>query len=102
MMIGGIRMTKETTYKGTPIVCHVTNDLQAAIVAKKCQDYGIHSIIKIKPYVDISQLKKILKAKLDEKKYNLCPCGKGRKLKFCCYEKELHFDHERYFHNESL
>lgn len=96
------QLAKENTDKGTPIVCYVRNELQAAIVTKRCQDYGIHSIIQIKPYVDISLLKKILKNKLNEKKYDLCPCGKGKKFKFCCYEKELHFDREPFFRNESL
>lgn len=75
-----------------PIVCCVKTELQVAIVAKKCQDYGIHSIIKIKPYIDISQLKKALRNKFQEMKYELCPCGTGKKFKFCCYEKEMAFD----------
>lgn len=94
-------MSKRLSYHGRPIVCYVMNELQVAIVAKKCQDYGIQSIIKIKPYIDISQLKKALKTVLHDMKYEPCPCGKGKKFKFCCYEKELNFDLEQYSSNQS-
>lgn len=65
------------------------NKLQAAQVAKICQDHGIQSVIKIKSFVDISQLKKAVKEKLKEKLYEPCPCGKGGKYKFCCYKNEI-------------
>ena len=71
------------------IVCSVVTELQAAQVAKICQDHGIQSVIKMKPFVDISQLKKAVKVKLKERLYDPCPCGKGVKYKFCCYKNEL-------------
>jgi uncharacterized protein YecA (UPF0149 family) len=43
----------------------------------------------MKPFVDISHLKKTVKAKMKEKLYEPCPCGKGMKFKFCCYQKEI-------------
>jgi len=85
-------MSRQNINNAKPVVCYVKTELQVALVAKKCQDYGIQSIIKLKPFVDISQLKKVLKAKIQDKKYDLCPCGKGKKFKFCCYEKEINFD----------
>ena len=36
------------------IVCSVVTELQAAQVAKICQDHGIQSVIKMKPFVEIS------------------------------------------------
>lgn len=74
------------------IVCSVMTEIQAAQVAKICQDYGIQSVIKMKPFVDISQLKKAVKGKMKEKLYNPCPCGKGRKFKFCCYKDEINIE----------
>ncbi|WP_057767310.1 hypothetical protein [Cytobacillus praedii] len=74
-----------------PIVCHVVNEQQLAQVAKICNDFGIQSIIKIKPKVDISQLKKALKVKMKDRLYDPCPCGKSGKYKFCCYKKEVNF-----------
>ena len=71
------------------IVCSVVTELQAAQVAKICQDHGIQSVIKMKPFVDISQLKKAVKVKLKGRLYDPCPCGKGSKFKFCCYKKEI-------------
>lgn len=82
-------MTNRNPPKERQIVCYVVNELQLAQVAKICNDYGIYSIIKIKPYVDLSQLKKALKIKMKDKLYEPCPCGKGGKFKFCCYKNEI-------------
>jgi uncharacterized protein YecA (UPF0149 family) len=43
----------------------------------------------MKSFVDINQLKKALKAKMKERLYDPCPCGKGKKFKFCCYQNEV-------------
>jgi uncharacterized protein YecA (UPF0149 family) len=75
--------------KEKPIVCSVVTELQAAQVAKLCESYGIQAIIRMKPIVDISHLKKMLKAKMKERLYDPCPCGKGMKFKFCCYRNEV-------------
>ncbi|MCQ6282546.1 SEC-C metal-binding domain-containing protein [Bacillus sp. EB600] len=75
--------------KDKPLVCSVVTELQAAQVGKICQDYGIQAIINIKPFVEISQIKKAVKAKLKERLYNLCPCGSGQKFKFCCYHDSI-------------
>lgn len=85
-------MTNSKLPKEIPIVCLVVTELQAAKVAKICQDYGIQSIIKMKPFVDISQLKKVVKSKMKARLYDPCPCGKGRKYKFCCYKNEIKFE----------
>jgi len=50
--------------KDSPLVCSVVTELQAAQVGKICQDYGIQAIINIKPFVEISQIKKAVKANL--------------------------------------
>ncbi|OLS34070.1 hypothetical protein [Bacillus sp. MRMR6] len=75
--------------KEKQIVCSVVTELQAAQVAKLCESYGIQAIIRMKPFVDISHLKKIVKAKMKERLYDPCPCGKEKKFKFCCYPKEV-------------
>lgn len=75
--------------KEKPIMCSVVTELQAAQIAKLCETYGIQAIIRIKAFVDINQLKKAVKAKMKEKLYDPCPCGKGRKFKLCCYQKEV-------------
>ncbi|MBB6445221.1 hypothetical protein [Bacillus benzoevorans] len=82
-------MSNQKPPKTELIVCSVKSELQAAQVTKICQDYGIQSIIKLKPYADISELKKTLKAKLKNRLYEPCPCGKGKKFKFCCYDDIL-------------
>lgn len=73
------------------IVCCVQNELQAAQITKICQDFDIHTLIKIKPYIDIAELKKALRAKVKERLYDPCPCGKEKKFKFCCYEDTINF-----------
>lgn len=75
--------------KDKPIACSVVTEIQAAQVAKLCETYKIQAIIRIKPIVDISQLKKVVKAKMKERLYDPCPCGTGRKFKFCCYHNEV-------------
>lgn len=74
------------------IVCSVMTELQAAQVGKICQDYGIQSVIKMKPFVDISQLKKAVKVKVKERLYDPCPCGKGGEFKFCCYQNAINIE----------
>jgi uncharacterized protein YchJ len=85
----GFFMENDKMPKEKPIVCSVVTELQAAQVAKLCESYGIQAIIRMKPFVDISHLKKTVKAKMKEKLYEPCPCGKGKKFKFCCYQKEV-------------
>jgi uncharacterized protein YecA (UPF0149 family) len=82
-------MENEKLPKEKPIVCTVVTELQAAHVAKLCESYGIQAIIRMKHFVDISHLKKTVKAKMKERLYDPCPCGKGMKFKFCCYQKEV-------------
>ncbi len=86
---GGLFMEYKELPKEKPVVCSVVTELQAAQVTKLCENYGIQAIIRMKPFVDISHLKKIVKAKMKERLYDPCPCGKGMKFKFCCYRKEL-------------
>lgn len=82
-------MTKQPIQRHELIECSVVTELQAAIITKICKENDIKSIIKIKPFVDIKQLKKALKTKLKDKLYDPCSCGSGEKLKFCCYENKL-------------
>ncbi len=82
-------MSNQKPQKPTLVVCSVKSELQAAQVTKICQDYDIRSMIKIKPYIDISELRKALKAKLKDRLYDPCPCGKEKKFKFCCYENTI-------------
>ncbi|NWQ42678.1 DNA-binding protein [Bacillus sp. EB106-08-02-XG196] len=82
-------MENDKMPKEKPIVCSVVTELQAAQVAKLCESYDIQAIIRMKPFVDISHLKKTVKAKMKEKLYEPCPCGKGKKFKFCCYQTEV-------------
>jgi uncharacterized protein YchJ len=79
-------MAYANTSKNKPLVCSVVTELQAVQVSKICQDFGIQAIIKIKPFVEISQLKKAVKVKLKERLYDQCLCGSGKKFKFCCYK----------------
>jgi uncharacterized protein YecA (UPF0149 family) len=80
-------MEQTNSPKEKPLVCSVMTELQVAQVGKICQDYGIQAIIKMGSIVDISQLKKAVKAKLKDRLYDLCPCESGKKFKFCCYQK---------------
>lgn len=82
-------MTEQKLPKAYLIVCTVKSELQAAQVTKICQDYDIQSVIKIKPYIDISDLKKALRSKLKDRLYEPCICGKEKKFKFCCYETTI-------------
>lgn len=82
-------MNKEKARNTKLIVCSVKSELQAAQVTKICQDYGIQAVIKLKPAADVSELKKALKAKLKDRIYEPCPCGTGKKFKFCCYENTI-------------
>jgi hypothetical protein len=91
--IGGDRlMTKQKFPRQELIECSVITELQAAQVTKICQDYNIQSVIRVKPFVDISQLKKAIKRKMHDRLYDLCPCGKGRKYKFCCYKSDINIE----------
>lgn len=85
-------MTNKKDPKQRLIVCSVVTELQAAQVTKLCQDYNIQSVIRIKPFVDISQLKKAIKTKMQSRLYDPCPCGKGQKFKFCCYKDEINIE----------
>lgn len=82
-------MAQTKLSKDKPLVCSVVSELQAAQVTKICQDYSIQAIIRMKPFVEISQLKKAVKAKMRERIYDPCPCGSGKKFKFCCYQDEV-------------
>jgi uncharacterized protein YecA (UPF0149 family) len=86
-MGGNFIMEQTMSQEEKQLVCTVKTDLQAAQIAKICQYYGLQSIIKIKSFVDISQVKKAVKEKQKEMMYDPCPCGIGKKFKFCCYEK---------------
>lgn len=82
-------MENEKLPKVKPIACSVVTELQAAQVSKLCETYQVQAIIQIKPIVDIRQLKKVIKAKMKERLYDPCPCGTGKKFKFCCYYNEV-------------
>jgi uncharacterized protein YchJ len=90
--MGGTFMENTNVQKEKPLVCSVISELQAAQVAKICQDYGLQAIIRIRPFVEISQIKKAVKAKLKESLYEPCPCGSEKKFKFCCYPKKLEIE----------
>lgn len=85
-------MSNSNIRKEGLIYCSVVTELQAAQVTKICQDYGIQSVIKLKPFVDISQLKRALKVKMKDRLYDQCPCGSRKKFKFCCYKDELNIE----------
>lgn len=89
---GEFFMTQSKLPKDKPLVCSVVTELQAAQVGKICQDNGIQAIIRMRPFVEISQLKKAVKAKMREKLYDPCHCGSGKKFKFCCYHDAVDFN----------
>jgi hypothetical protein len=71
-----------------PLVLRVTSEQRLREVTAKCEEHGFTFIIGLEPPEDLTDLKKaILQKMTPEDVYAPCPCGSGKKFKFCCAKK---------------
>lgn len=76
-----------------PLVLRVTSDKRLKEVTEKCEEYGFHFIIGLEPPEDLTDLKNAIKQKMTPNDvYSPCPCGSGKKFKFCCARKPIETD----------
>lgn len=76
-----------------PIILKVKTEERAEQVARVCDHYGWHYIMGMEFKEDITDLKKALKERLTPANvYEDCPCGSGKKYKFCCAKTMKNFD----------
>lgn len=89
---GKIEMAAWGTEK-RPIVVRVRTEETAGKVAEICDAYNWHYILGFELDEDMTDLKRALKDTLTPPNvYAPCPCGSGKKYKFCCAEKMKSFD----------
>lgn len=80
-----------------PVILKVQTEETAEKVAQICDKYGWHYIMGMESSEDLTDLKKALKQEWEpEDPYSPCPCGSGKKYKFCCKKKMKHFDIHQY------
>ncbi len=76
-----------------PLVLRVPSEQRLQKVTAICDEYGFKFIIGLEPPEDLTDLKKALMQKMTPKDvYAPCPCGSGKKFKFCCAKKPMDLD----------
>ncbi|MBW4080758.1 SEC-C domain-containing protein [Paenibacillus sp. S150] len=66
-------------------------------VQRVCDYYGWNYIMGMEFIEDLNDLNKALLEQLTpENIYDPCPCGSGKKFKFCCAGKMKNFDLDAY------
>jgi len=76
-----------------PLVLRVPSERRLRKVTELCEKYGFKFIIGLDPPEDLADLKEALRQKMiPEDVYAPCPCGSGKKFKFCCAKKPLDLD----------
>lgn len=76
-----------------PLVLRVPSERRLQKVTALCEEHGFKFIIGLEPPEDLTDLKKALKQKMiPEDIYTPCPCGSGKKFKFCCANKPVDLD----------
>ena len=78
-----------------PIILKVTSEERAEQMVRICDHFGWHFILGFETFEDVSDLRKALLSRLAQfDPYAPCPCGSGKKYKFCCASsmKDLDID----------
>lgn len=76
-----------------PIIVKVNNQQRASRVAEICEEYGFKYIIGMEYDEDLTDLKKAIQQRTTPQNvYDPCPCGSGKKYKFCCAKKPFKLD----------
>lgn len=76
-----------------PVIVKVNSEMKARRVAEICEEYGFQYIVGIEVDEDITDLKKAIQQRhTPANVYDPCPCGSGKKYKFCCAKKPLELD----------
>lgn len=76
-----------------PVIVKVNSKVKAKRVAEICEEYGFQYIVGIEVDEHITDLKKAIQQRnTPANVYAPCPCGSGKKYKFCCAKKPLELD----------
>lgn len=78
-----------------PIILRVASAERAEQMVEICQHFGWHFILGFESFEDVSDLRRALLSRLAQAEpYAPCPCGSGKKYKFCCARsmKDLDID----------
>jgi SEC-C motif len=76
-----------------PVIVKVNSEMKAQRVAEICEEYDFQYIAGIEVDEDITDLKKAIQQRnTPTNAYVPCPCGSGKKYKFCCAKKPLELD----------
>lgn len=76
-----------------PVIVKVNNEPRAIRVAEICEEYGFKYIVGLEYDEDLTDLKKAIQQRMTpESVYDPCPCGSGKKYKFCCAKKPFELD----------
>jgi len=71
-----------------PLVLRVTSEERLNEVIDICEHHGFIYIIGLEGSEDLTDLRKAIQQKMiPDDVYSPCPCGSGRKFKFCCAKK---------------
>lgn len=75
----------------------VSSEEKGRKIARICDRFGLRYIMEFDFTEDLSNLKEALKERLaPDNPYSPCPCGSGRKYKFCCAKRMKSFDLNRF------
>ena len=76
-----------------PIIVRTNSHEKGRKIIQICDRYGMHYIMGVEAVEDLSDLKRALIERLaPANAYDPCPCGSGKKYKFCCMSKMKNFD----------
>lgn len=76
-----------------PLALRVTSEERLQEVIDICDKYGFIYVIGLEAPEDLTDLRKAIQQKMTpEDVYSPCPCGSGRKFKFCCAKKPVEID----------
>jgi len=71
-----------------PLALRVTSEEKLNEVIDICDHHGFIYIIGLAGSEDLTDLRKAIQQKMiPEDVYSPCPCGSGKKFKFCCAKK---------------
>ena len=97
-------MTKITLgTKDRPIIIRTTSEEKIQKIAAVCAAYHWEYIIGFEAPENLSDLKKALREQGTPEDVSApCPCGSGKKFKFCCAEKMRQLDVNRFIEEFAL
>lgn len=76
-----------------PVIVKVTSEKTLKKVTELCEKHDLRFIAKLEAVENLTDLKKAIKEKITPADiYAPCPCGSGKKYKFCCAKKEFKLD----------